>query len=221
MGGTAEIGERGQGFTCLERPVWIYLYFSCSALIFWVFWLMDFIASQPLLLSFCPSSQVLTWICLLEGSCYFYFVCSIFNPHLRSATFPSLCVTFGAFLLLLLSVRMCSWLYLLNLPFLFLYFSLTEVPLGSFSSGPVLFLQPFIFLLWFSIPSFDFNHFKHVFHQSILVSEVLVGFILLFVTCVEPGGLYLVWLGSFLLWAHIQHRFIFERPAWPGWKETL
>lgn len=119
--------------------------------------------------------------CLLDVCCYFHLVSSIFNPRLILSTSLSLCVV-------LPSLLTCCGMYLLNL--VFLCFSFIEVPLGSFSFWPVFFLKFFtaffFFLLLFSIPSFDFNHFIHVFSPAILVSEVLGGFILLFLRSVEP-----------------------------------
>lgn len=153
IGRMANIGERGQEFTCLDQcGAWIYLDFSCFPLIFWVFWLMNFIASQPLIAErhLCPNSQVLAWTCLLDGGCYFYFVCSIFNPCLRPAIPWSLCSIWSVAAALALGTNVLLTVFIEPL-FLFLYFSFIEVLLGSFSSGPVLLLQPFIFLLWFSI----------------------------------------------------------------------
>lgn len=95
----------------------------------------------------------------------------------------------GALALPFLSVLTCCGRHLLNLAFL--CFSFIEVPFGSFSSRPVLFFflgVAFFFFSFcdFSILSFDFKYFIHVLSQTILVSEVLGGFILLFLRSVEP-----------------------------------
>lgn len=68
-------------------------------------------------------------------------------------------------------------------------FLIYRVPFGSFSSWPFFFFCSLFFFYPFcdfSILSFDFKYFIHVLSQTILVSEVLGGFILLFLRSVEP-----------------------------------